>query len=242
MLTRRGILSIAVVCTVPFPLFAADTAGSPLVSSTVMTDRSGRLVRRVVVSEKLIQSRVIAPVVIKPGEPPPEVAAPGNIADIVAEAAAAHAVDPLLVHAVIHVESAYNRLAVSPKGAQGLMQLIPDTARRMGVSNSFDTRQNIEGGVKYLRKLQDQFTDLRLVLAAYNAGEEAVVRYNGIPPYLETREYVYKVGKRYGELRRRQQRREPQQTAQVRTPAAEPEHRPLEAVVDSEGKLNLRTR
>ncbi|MEZ5353473.1 MAG: lytic transglycosylase domain-containing protein [Bryobacteraceae bacterium] len=240
-----ALAALVAVC-VPAPtLLAADVEQSAAVTSTVLADRrTGRLVRRVVVGEKVIAARVITPVVLRPGDPPVSVNAPGNIAEIVEQAASTHGVDPLLVHAVIHVESAYNRFAVSPKGAQGLMQLIPETARRMGVSNSFDVQDNIGGGVKYLRQLQDRFGDLRLVLAAYNAGEEAVSRYNGIPPYLETREYVYKVGKRYGELRRKQPRRmEPRQTAAVRPPPPlESEHRPLEATVDSEGRLNLRTR
>ncbi len=226
-------------------LTAADVEESAAVTSTVLTDRrTGRLVRRVVVSNKVIAARPINPVLVRPGDAPLTVSAPGNIAEVVEETAAAQGVDPLLVHAVIHVESAYNRHAVSPKGAQGLMQLIPDTARRMGVSNSFDIRENIAGGVKYLRQLQDRFSDLRLVLAAYNAGEEAVARYNGIPPYLETREYVYKVGKRYGELRRTQKRRAaPAQVAAARPVVSlEQQYRPLEATVDSDGRLNLRTR
>jgi hypothetical protein len=211
------------------------------VSSTVLPDRrSGRLVRRVVVSDRVIQAKLIAPVV--PGSP--AAAAPaqsnGKISELVAETAARYSIDPLLVHAMIHVESGYNRFALSPKGAQGLMQLMPYTARRLGVRNSFDITQNIEGGVKYLRELSDRFDDLRHVLAAYNAGEEAVSRYKGIPPYLETREYVYKVGKRYGQLRRAQPQAVAVAVAKDR--GNEPEVRSVEASVDSEGRLTLRTR
>jgi soluble lytic murein transglycosylase-like protein len=111
----------------------------------------------------------------------------------------------------------------------------------MGVKNSFDSRDNIEGGIRYLRKLQERFDDMRLVLAAYNAGEEAVSRWKGIPPYAETQEYVYKVGKRYGELRTAQKKAGPFVVKAPEKPA-EPEHRPLETFVDSEGRLNLRTR
>ena len=127
---------------------------------------------------------------------------------IVEKAARAHNVDPLLVHSVIKVESNYNANAVSNKGAQGLMQLTPSTARMLGVSNSFDPAQNIEAGVKYLKYLKDLYKDDRLALAAYNAGPGAVDKYKRIPPYAETQNYVYQVGKRYGEARARGRCRE----------------------------------
>jgi hypothetical protein len=112
----------------------------------------------------------------------------------IAAAAAQHGVSVDLVRAVIQVESAFDHLAVSSKGAQGLMQLMPDTARRMGVANAFDARENIFGGVRYLRLLLDMFRgDLRLATAAYNAGPSTVVRYGGVPPYRETRGYVQKI-------------------------------------------------
>lgn len=104
------------------------------------------------------------------------------------------AVDPALVKAVIHAESGFNPHAVSRVGAQGLMQLMPGTAERYGVEDAFDARQNISGGVRYLRDLLLQFgQNRRLALAAYNAGENAVVRYRGIPPYAETQTYVQRV-------------------------------------------------
>jgi hypothetical protein len=112
----------------------------------------------------------------------------------ISAAAAQHGVSVDLVRAVIQVESDFDHLAVSSKGAQGLMQLMPDTARRMGVSDAFDPRQNIFGGVRYLRLMLDMFQgDVRLAAAAYNAGPNAVVRYGGVPPYRETRGYVQKV-------------------------------------------------
>jgi soluble lytic murein transglycosylase len=112
----------------------------------------------------------------------------------ISAAAALHGVEVSLVRAIIQVESDFDHLAISSKGAQGLMQLMPDTARRMGVTNAFDPRQNIFGGVRYLRLLLDLFRgDIALVAAAYNAGENAVTRYGGIPPYKETRNYVEKV-------------------------------------------------
>lgn len=112
--------------------------------------------------------------------------------EIVAAAADKHRVDPKLVHAVIQAESAYNAKAVSSAGAVGLMQLMPGTARRFGVSDRTDPYQNIDGGTRYLRHLLDMFgSRLDLTLAAYNAGENAVIRYNHqIPPYAETRHYV----------------------------------------------------
>ncbi len=106
-----------------------------------------------------------------------------------------YGLEPQLMHAVISAESAYNPGAVSDKGAMGLMQLMPDTARRFGVEDPFDPAANMHGGARYLRWLMDRFqNNLNLVLAAYNAGEGAVERYgNTIPPYEETRTYVVKV-------------------------------------------------
>jgi soluble lytic murein transglycosylase-like protein len=99
----------------------------------------------------------------------------------------------------MHQESTFKQRAISPKGARGLMQLMPDTARRMGVANIYDAKQNIEGGVKYMRFLLDMFGgDVNLALAGYNAGENAVMKYgNQIPPYRETLEYVRRISGRY---------------------------------------------
>ena len=110
-------------------------------------------------------------------------------AGIVDAAAERHGVDPDLVHAVIAVESGYRATAQSPAGAQGLMQLMPGTQRDLGVADAFDPRQNVDAGVAYLRRLTDEFGTV-LALAAYNAGPGAVRRYNGIPPYAQTRAYV----------------------------------------------------
>jgi len=103
-------------------------------------------------------------------------------------------IDPQLVLAVIEAESGFNDRALSPKNAQGLMQLIPSTAKRFGIKNIWDPYQNIKGGTAYLHWLLRHFNgDLKLVLAAYNAGENAVHRYNGIPPYEETQHYVERI-------------------------------------------------
>ena len=114
---------------------------------------------------------------------------------LIEEVARRHQLRPELLHAVVRAESAYDPNALSRAGAQGLMQLMPATARRYGVDNSWDPLQNLDGGAAYLRDLLEMFDyDLQLALAAYNAGENAVKRYgNQIPPFPETRDYVRKV-------------------------------------------------
>lgn len=113
-----------------------------------------------------------------------------------------YAIDPLLIYAQMHQESSFKLRALSYKGASGLMQLMPGTARRLGVTNIYDPKQNIEGGVKYMRMLLDMFGgDVNLALAGYNAGEGAVMKYGyRIPPYNETREYVRRISARYGAI------------------------------------------
>lgn len=114
--------------------------------------------------------------------------------DVIAAAAKEYAVDPALLRAVIHAESSFNPNAVSLAGAQGLMQLMPDTANELGVENPFDSTQNIRGGAHYLAQLLHQFNnDERLATAAYNAGPQNVQKYNGVPPFDETRVYVDRV-------------------------------------------------
>lgn len=118
---------------------------------------------------------------------------------LVEEAAKTSQLEPALIHAVISAESGYNPQAKSPKGAIGLMQLMPATARRYGITNAYDQVQNIHAGTQYLRDLMRLFNnDLNLTLAAYNAGENSVIRYgNQIPPYPETIQYIPKVLKYY---------------------------------------------
>jgi len=114
------------------------------------------------------------------------------------ETAERHLVDPALVHAMIGAESAWNPYAVSSKGARGLMQLMPDKASELGIRDSFDPEQNLEGGVRHLRSLLIQYDgDLDLALAAYNAGSGAVSRAGGVPNYRETRDYVRKITDAY---------------------------------------------
>ncbi len=126
-----------------------------------------------------------------------------NVDSFIVESGKRNSVDPLLLYAIMHQESTFKRSAISPKGARGLMQLMPGTAMRFGVRNIFDPRQNIEGGARYMRFLLDQFDgDVPLALAGYNAGEGAVMKYgNNIPPYAETREYVRRITKRYAVIR-----------------------------------------
>ncbi len=114
------------------------------------------------------------------------------------QAAARHGVDPNLVKAIIKVESNFNPRAVSNKGAMGLMQLMPGTARQLNVSNPFDVQQNVDAGVRHFRQLLEDFKgDVKLSLAAYNAGEKAVTTHGGVPPYQETRNYVRQITNLY---------------------------------------------
>ena len=119
---------------------------------------------------------------------------PTPLREMITATALRHGVDSLLVEAIVAVESNFNPWAISPKGAMGLMQLMPETAQRYAVHDPFDPLQNIAGGTRYLRDLLYRFDgDLPQALAAYNAGETAVVRYRGIPPYPETKDYIQKV-------------------------------------------------
>jgi soluble lytic murein transglycosylase-like protein len=145
----------------------------------------------------------VAPSCLTPPRPQPLIAAEpgrepnypkGHIYNMVGKVSPQYEVDPQLVLAFIAVESGFNARAVSPKNAQGLMQLIPETARRFRVKDAFDAEDNIKGGVRYLQWLLAFFHgDVPLVAAAYNAGERAVEKYRGIPPYPETRDYVRRI-------------------------------------------------
>jgi soluble lytic murein transglycosylase-like protein len=131
---------------------------------------------------------------------------------------------------------------VSPKGAQGLMQLMPATARRFGVTNSFDPRQNIEAGVRYLKFLQDTFQDDRLAIAAYNAGEKAVAKYKDVPPYVETINYVSKVGSKYGQAKRAAEKSKIEAKVVEQPKPAEDQPRHVVAYLDQDGRLHIATR
>ena len=211
-------------------------------TSVVRTDaRSGRLVRTVVVTPKAVVPKAV--LAVEPGTPASAPAANDRteIESIVEEAARVHDVDPALVHSIIKTESNYNPYAVSHKGAEGLMQLVPSTARRLGVKNSFNPKENIEAGVRYYKYLRTMFGDDRLALAAYNAGEGAVAKYNfQVPPYRETVNYVYQVGKRWGETARKR-KAEPTKAAAVPEPPKAPEHPRIEHYSDDQGRVYIRT-
>jgi soluble lytic murein transglycosylase-like protein len=129
----------------------------------------------------------------------------GNAAvdSFIVESGKRNSVDPLLIYSIMHQESSFKPRAMSYKGARGLMQLMPGTAARFGVSNVWDPKQNIEGGARYMRFLLDLFAgDIKLALAGYNAGEGAVIKYGyQVPPYSETQEYVRRIGRRYSLIR-----------------------------------------
>jgi soluble lytic murein transglycosylase-like protein len=119
---------------------------------------------------------------------------PVDIDELVASASGAYRLDPDLVNSVISAESGFNVRAVSPKGAQGLMQLMPQTASLLGVQNAFDPQANVAGGTRYLRQLLERYNfDLIKALAAYNAGPQRVEQYGGVPPYYETRAYIARI-------------------------------------------------
>ncbi len=216
-------------------LLSAATVSKPApVLVIVRSDmHSGRLVRSL--------ARPVRPVPEK-AEPQIELpasaqAAPTALATLVDHIAQRHDVDRDLVHSMIRVESNYNPFAVSNKGALGLMQLIPSTARRFGVANVFDPAQNVEGGVRYLKYLLDLYEgDNRLALAAYNAGEGTVERYRGVPPFRETRDYVYRVGKALDETREANKQRNAEASAKPAT-----EFNPVRAFVDAMGRIYYKT-
>lgn len=207
------------------------------ITTVVRADaRSGRLVRSTVVAARVVPERVVpaaAPQETAPTEPT------ATVNELVASIARQHDVEPSLVDSVIRVESNYNPNAVSPKGAMGLMQLIPSTARRFGVNDTFHPQQNIEGGVRYLKYLMQLYNgDERLALAAYNAGEGAVAKYKGIPPYPETQNYVYQVGKKLGQSREAEKK-----AKALKAPAkADPRVPVIEKTVAADGREYYRTR
>jgi len=193
-----------------------STYGSEKIKAFVASD--GRVVYSNTVSNK--------PAPIPAPAPPPVAAIPvqGGSAPIHAlidSIAATHGVDPALVKAVVKTESNFDRWAVSNKGARGLMQLIPETGRRFGVKDFFDPRQNIEGGVRYMKFLLEKFDgNLYLSLAAYNAGENLVERLGRIPSIPETRNYVRKVRSHYGKSQAMAQQAQQAQITPVVAPVA----------------------
>ncbi|HEY3618019.1 MAG TPA: lytic transglycosylase domain-containing protein [Candidatus Sulfotelmatobacter sp.] len=142
-----------------------------------------------------------------------------NLDEVVSSASGRYRLDPDLVNSVIKAESGFNARAVSPKGAQGLMQLMPGTASTLGVPNAFDPEANVEGGTKYLRELLERYNfDLVKALAAYNAGPQRVEQFNGVPPYHETRAYVARIVKDFNKKKAAQQNAGASSVAKSRVP------------------------
>jgi soluble lytic murein transglycosylase-like protein len=128
----------------------------------------------------------------------PQVVKPQDLKEVINTISDQHHLDPDFINSVIHAESGFNPHAVSPKGAQGLMQLMPGTASKLGVTNAFDPRANVEGGTRYLSELLERYNfDVIKALAAYNAGPHRVQQYGGVPPYYETRTYVARIVRDY---------------------------------------------
>lgn len=201
-------------------------AAVPHIVSVVRLDvRTHRLVRSIVVTPRDASAPVDS----------------SGVRLLVEAAAKTYEVNPDLIDSVIEVESNYNPYAISPKGAQGLMQLMPQTARRFGVQNVFDPKENVDAGVRYLKFLQDTFRDDRLAVAAFNAGEGAVAKYGDVPPYKETIEYVARVRKKASQAKRAAPAAEKPNSGTGQEKLAE-EHPTLDQYVDKEGRLYLVTR
>ncbi|MDP9053497.1 MAG: lytic transglycosylase domain-containing protein [Acidobacteriota bacterium] len=214
------------------PTFAAspEAGASRHMTTVVRADSAtGRLVRSVV-----LEQRVAAP--------HPSVQGPvqsASLHDVIDRIADEQGVETGLVHSVIRAESNYNANAVSPKGALGIMQLIPATAHRFGVSDALNPVDNIRGGVRYLRFLLDYYRgDYPKTIAAYNAGEAAVDKYNGIPPYSETRNYVERVAKNLNAARLKAAN--PVELAQQTAPDSETP-KSIQTSTGSDGRVYYRT-
>jgi soluble lytic murein transglycosylase-like protein len=232
-------------------MLAADAPEQPRRSTSVVRSdpRTGRLVRSVIVTpksvgEKQVAARVVAAREISAPVPTAAVEPPTGIDEAVEQIAAKHSLQADLLHSVIKVESNYNPYAVSSKGALGMMQLIPATARRFGVDNVFNPVENIEGGARYLRYLLDLYNgDSRLALAAYNAGEAAVAKYGGVPPYAETQNYLILVRKQWE--KQKFAARKPQPAPPV-VKAAEPRDpnapHPIQEIVETDGTVRYVSR
>lgn len=168
--------------------------GNKLITDQPRRDPGYRLVKTYGMSENGSSSAASAVPLAATSRFVPREPMPSFYDDLIRSAARKHQVDHLLVKAVMQIESGFNNFARSRAGAQGLMQLMPSTADRYGVNNVYDARANINGAVRYLRDLLVQFNhDRRLALAGYNAGENAVLKHGGIPPYAETVQYVSQV-------------------------------------------------
>jgi hypothetical protein len=229
-------------------IYAGSSVERPQqVTRVVKADpRTGKLVRSVVVTSRPVATRTIvaqAAAAQSTAEAVVEAAPlPTNFDEVLEQIAAENALSPILMRSVIKVESNYNPFAVSSKGAMGLMQLMPETARRFSVADVFNPIDNMKGGAKYLRFLLDLFNgDNRLAVAAYNAGEKAIAKYGDVPPYPETQMYVFLVAR---EIEAAQKAAAVIAAAAAAKPAAaKPETKPAEPhiqeIVDSAGVVHF---
>jgi len=201
------------------PVFAAPNDVTTVVRANAKT---GKLVRSTVVQNEPVADE--------------------NLNKMIDRISAEQGIEAPLVHSVIKAESNYSATALSPKGAQGMMQLIPSTAKRFGVSDAFDPQDNIKGGVRYLKFLLDYYQgDYPKAIAAYNAGEKAVDKYKGIPPFAETRNYVSQVSKNL-KSEREKQKVAAKPVDPVPAPATTTEtYRPILASLGSDGRIYYRT-
>jgi hypothetical protein len=231
---RRFCFSFGLLPVVCGGLLNSSLQAADAITSVVRADpHSGKLVRVVLPPLRSPSANASLP--------------SSELASAVDRIAAEHALPPELIHSVIKVESNYNPFAISPKGALGIMQLVPETARRFGVSNAFNPEENIQGGAKYLKYLLDLYHgDYPLALAAYNAGEGAVARHGGVPPYPETRNYVDGVKKQL-EKAAAAKTPEPKQailSSRSATGAEDtaPEYNPIRQIVEPDGSVRYVSR
>jgi hypothetical protein len=242
-----GLASVALWAAGPLD---TETAAPRRITTVIHPDlRTGKLVRSVMVTSKPVAQpkvveAVVAPRVVDPVVVASETTKPPawGIDEAIEQIAAQVSLPPRLIHSVIKVESNYNPFAISPKGAQGLMQLIPSTARRFSVSNVFNPAENIQGGSKYLKYLLDLFGgNYALALAAYNAGEAAVAKYGGVPPFPETQNYLILVLRQLQEAKKAEVAKQKTIAAvEIRPeaetkPAAGPNH--IQEVVEADGSV-----
>jgi soluble lytic murein transglycosylase-like protein len=225
-------------------LAAPPEQSAPRVKTVVKADpRTGKLIRVAVSTPQATAEKTLPAVQMAPAPP---------FGAIVERIAAEQSLPAELLHSVIQVESNYNPGAVSPKGAQGLMQLMPETAHRFGVPDSFDPVENIQGGAKYLKYLLELYKgDYPRALAAYNAGEKAVARYGGIPPYAETQNYVTQVQRRVDARRKTDSAKAaaakpgPPKPVETGTPGVRPKEedlpRHIQEVVTADGSVRYVT-
>ena len=215
----KKLLQLATIALLSTPLFASEQAvlRNGFVIKHELREASGENTRLYLDAEKTsyidirtaeIEKFEVAPpepVVEKTQVPAPAAKKSKDLIQIVSDASNKHDIDPDLINSIIRAESSFNQKAKSSKGARGLMQLMPKTAADLGVKDSFDPEQNVDGGTKYLRALLEKYDyDVVKALAAYNAGPHRVDQYKGVPPYHETRAYVAKIVRDFNAKKRAQ--------------------------------------